>query len=179
MGWFGLERRSKMRRVCLLLVVLMLTAADAPLPPVRILMGSSFLVGLDSAGKLDFKGEAAAPLTAGDFSGLQQLLSNPAAAMGPNSVLLHGENAPPMTAHFRFSFVPFDGGKQSVLIIENGFPRSFMYKARVGRGSRSMVTDVCELLPNHRSYEHWPYPLDWIDISDIQPVKDAAAVRCE
>jgi hypothetical protein len=45
-----------------------------------------------------------------------------------------------------------------------------MYRARIGRGDRSIVTDVCQLVPEKRNIEHWPYPIDWIEISDVRAV---------
>ena len=78
-------------------------------------------------------------------------------------------------------FVALDGGKESVLLIENGFPRSFMYRARIGRGEQWQPTDVCQILPEKRGYEHWPYEIDWIEIIEWHPVdyEPGQPLRCE
>jgi hypothetical protein len=174
-------------RVALLLAAFALAGAPvaapsqpAP-PPLRLPLGTSVSLGLGKSGKLDSTAQAARPLSAHDVEMIQELVTEHPDATGPNGVIVHSDRpAPPLEpAHVRFTFVPFDGGKSTVLVVENGFNGSFLYRARIGRGANAMVTDVCQLPPNNRGYEHWPYPLDWIEITDIRPVDWNGTLRCE
>lgn len=152
---------------------------DQAIPPIKLPVGSTFSIGLDATGKLDVKGGRAGPLSSFDVESLNDLVENHPDAMGPNGAVVHSDKPPPQieSGHIRFTFASF--GKDTVLVIENGFPRSFMYRARIGRGSQSAVTDVCQIMPSKRGYEHWPYPIDWIEITDIRPVEWTGALRCE
>jgi hypothetical protein len=68
----------------------------------------------------------------------------------------------------RVSFASFDGGKHTLLLIENGYDQGFSYRAIMRIGRRSEPTDVCTVLPNLRSLEHWPYRIDRIELHDFQ-----------
>jgi hypothetical protein len=152
-------------------------------PTIRIDRGGTFLIGLDGKGGLIEDGSKAEPLAAHDLEFLARLKTEHSDAMGSKGAIVQTELKPPALrpSVVRFSFVPFEGGKESVLLIENGFPRSFMYRARIGRGKASQPTDVCQILPEKRGYEHWPYEIEWIEITDWHPVdyNPGDPLRCE
>ena len=156
-------------------------AQEQAFPPITLKAGSTFSIGLNSSGGLDTKSGAAAPLQPYDLEFIRRLITEHSDAKGPNGAIISLQQQAPQVepSHLRFSFVPTDDGRQTVLVIENGFPRSFLYRARIGRGSKSIVTDVCQVIPNKRGYEHWPYPIDWIEITDIHPVEWTGKLRCE
>ena len=156
-------------------------AQEQAFPPIILKAGSTFSIGLNSSGGLDTKSGAAAPLQPYDLEFIRRLITEHSDATGQNGAIISLQQQAPQVepSHLRFSFVPIDDGRQTVLVIENGFPRSFLYRARIGRGSKSVVTDVCQIIPNKRGYEHWPYPIDWIEITDIHPVEWTGKLRCE
>ena len=149
----------------------------------RLLSGSEVTIGLDDQDEPRLEGGPATPLEPGEMDMLLSMLRDHPDAFGPKSAPLHTDQALPLIIpeRIRFRFIPLNGGSQSVLVIENGLQRSFMYKARIGRGTRSMVTDVCQVVPSLRGIEHWPYPIDWIEISDIHVVawNEGDRPRCE
>jgi hypothetical protein len=156
-------------------------AQEQALPPVILKIGSTSSIGLNRSGGFDTKGGAAAPLQPYDLEFIRKLITEHSDATGPNGAIISLQQKPHEVeaAPLRFSFVPMDDGRHTVLVIENGFPRSFLYRARIGRGSKSVVTDVCQVIPNKRGYEHWPYPIDWIEITDIHPVECTGKLSCE
>jgi hypothetical protein len=59
-------------------------------------------------------------------------------------------------------------GQHSMLILENGYDRAIVFRARMTRGGETRSTDVCLVRPMRFGFEHWPQPLDRIEISDIR-----------
>jgi hypothetical protein len=67
-----------------------------------------------------------------------------------------------------------------MLTIENGYNRSFRYRAVMHRRDRSAPTDVCEVMANKPGFEHWPYQIEWLELSDLRletPLPDQ--LRCQ
>jgi len=62
-------------------------------------------------------------------------------------------------------------GQHTILIIENGYGRALVFHAQMARGNRSQATDVCLVVPNNRSFEHWPEPLDSLELSQLVQVE--------
>jgi hypothetical protein len=73
------------------------------------------------------------------------------------------------------------GNPETLLVLENGYGQAMRYRATMSRGERSAVTDVCSVLPGLRGYEHWPYPIDRIDLSSIrlEPYRAGTPPVCE
>jgi len=61
-------------------------------------------------------------------------------------------------------------GQHTLLVIENGYDQALIFHARMTRGARSQATDVCLVVPNNRSFEHWPEPLDALELSQLVQV---------
>ena len=58
-------------------------------------------------------------------------------------------------------------GRHSILILENGYDRAIVFRARMTRGGETRPTDVCLVTPMRFGFEHWPHPVDRIEISDV------------
>lgn len=58
-------------------------------------------------------------------------------------------------------------GQHSLLVFENGYGRAIAYRARMARGDRLTATDVCILIPRRHSFEHWPHPIDRLELYDF------------
>jgi hypothetical protein len=76
------------------------------------------------------------------------------------------------------------GGKEEesrLLLIENGYDRGLRYRATIYRRGRSEPTDVCVVIPERRGYEHWPYPIDRIELSGLTlfPLREGDPLTCE
>src|SRR4051794_40691286 len=88
--------------------------------------------------------------------------------------------APPVQRdRLRLRFMSI-AGQHSILILENGYERATVFRARIIRGSEARPTDVCLVMPMRFGFEHWPYPLDRIEISDIHlvPWRSGDPVPC-
>lgn len=94
-----------------------------------------------------------------------------------------GEAVPPMPAvqqnRLRLRFMSI-AGRHSVLILENGYDRAIVFRARITRAGETRPTDVCMVRPALFGFEHWPDPLDRIEISDIHfvPWRQGDPVPC-
>ena len=78
-----------------------------------------------------------------------------------------GVRVPPVARdviNLRFMSV---AGRHTLLIVENGYAGALRYRARMTRDGQTRPTDVCVVLPSNRSYEHWPHPIDRIELSDF------------
>lgn len=62
-------------------------------------------------------------------------------------------------------------GQHSLLIIENGYDRALVFHARMTIGDRTAPTDVCLVVPNNRSFEHWPERIDRLELSQLTQVE--------
>lgn len=58
-------------------------------------------------------------------------------------------------------------GRHSLLILENGYGRALVYRARIARHGATRATDVCLVMPRQRGFEHWPEPIERIELSDF------------
>jgi hypothetical protein len=104
--------------------------------------------------------------------------------IGPNSVgtALPGMPAAPaiVPGQVRLRFLLI-AGQQAELLIENGFDQALVYRASITLAGQTRRTDVCVVLPNNRSSEHWPDAIERIDLSDFElvPWQEGRAPTCE
>jgi hypothetical protein len=107
-------------------------------------------------------------------------------AQGPRSAVIEsGMDGIPRLAdvkpgQLKISFVSLKPPGHSLLIIENGYADALVYRARITVKGKPTATDVCLVLPGKRGYEHWPYPIEKIELSQLrrQPWQDGDPVPC-
>ena len=78
-----------------------------------------------------------------------------------------GPQAPPVErgiVNLRFMSI---ADRHALLIVENGYGQALRYRARMTHDGRTRPTDVCVVLPANRSYEHWPHPIERIELRDF------------
>ncbi len=61
-------------------------------------------------------------------------------------------------------------GRHTMLIIENGYGRALVFHAEMTTALGTMPTDVCLVVPNDRSFEHWPDPISRLELSQFVQV---------
>jgi hypothetical protein len=166
-----------------LIALALATATSVPvegLPDMHIVSGATAVI-TDTGSGYTLSPQPSDKLSEGETEMLAQVLERPEQAMGPNSIVAHTDKevAPIVPGSLRFSLIDHHG--QMALIIRNGTNESYMYKAKLGRGSQSMTTDVCQIMPQARAFEHWPYRFDWIEITDLKvtPHTPGSPPRCE
>lgn len=55
----------------------------------------------------------------------------------------------------------------TTLLIRNGYPAGLAYRARIRVSGSARTTDVCEVLPRRVAIEHWPEPIEAIELSRL------------
>ena len=161
------------------------TATDQAGRPLvlRLEVGAQAVLTTNERGQVHLLGDKAEPLTSQELALVRQLVQEHPDAFGPNAAPIHSDQVFPAIPQnsIRFRFVPIERGTQALLVIENGSSESYMYKARIGYAGKAGPTDVCQLIPDKRSIEHWAYPLDWIEISEVRavPYAENSPPRCE
>jgi hypothetical protein len=148
--------------------------------------GEAVTIVIDDGGRTNVeKGGAARPMSDEDKAMVRDLLVNHPEAFGPRAAVITAKGATPAPAVTRgevhFSFMTFGEGNERLLIVENGYGRGLRYRAIMHRGGRAEPTDVCVVIPERRSYEHWSYPIDRIDLGGITlvPYRDGEVPTCE
>ena len=75
---------------------------------------------------------------------------------------------PPGEVRIRFHSI---ADRHALLVVENGHGLALSYRARMTRDGRTRHTDVCVVLPNLPSYEHWPHPIERIELTDFRFIR--------
>jgi hypothetical protein len=91
----------------------------------------------------------------------------PAMALPGDATLPPAPEVRPDRLRLRFMSI---AGRHSILILENGYDRAIVFRARMTRDGATRPTDVCLVMPMRFGFEHWPHPLERIEISDIHLV---------
>lgn len=71
----------------------------------------------------------------------------------------------------------FTGGSHTMLQVENGYPQSFNYRARMTVGRRAASTSTCTAMPQVMVLESWPHRIDRLELSEPR-LSDRADMAC-
>jgi hypothetical protein len=137
--------------------------------------GNAITLRVDAAGNVAASQRAPAEWTeyelaeARHLSGLRPPEKTvPTASQIPNEGM---PAIPPIEPHMiRVKFFSI-AGQHSLLVMANGYDQAVVYRARITRAGRSGSTDVCLVVPNHYGFEHWPFPIDRLEISEVRFVE--------
>jgi hypothetical protein len=154
--------------------------------------GARFVVEVDDAGEVTVTPDGTARLSDLDRDVLRQFADtydDPeklAEMIGPNAAIIRSDMAQPRPVEpglVRISFFRMTGRNglpETLLLLENGYDSGFRYRAQMVRGERTEPTDVCMVLPRLRGYEHWPYSIDRINLSEfaLVPYRAGTAPAC-
>jgi len=142
----------------------------------RIEGGGVRVIERTPAGALTpFEQRAAGQLGSGDYD----WASGPTAA----PMTAHPDDPPPAPVQagaVRIRFMPVPGKNETLLSIENGYDRAFVYRALITVRGRAQATDVCLVRPRLRGIEHWPYVIERLEIYEVTlaPWQDGDPVSC-
>ena len=160
-------------------------AAAQDLPNLDLNPGDSVTVHFDDGGRVGQPERGTANWSPLDLAAAHQLsgITPPDAPVNytipvdsPDGV--KAEVIPGDVVRFRMYSI---AGRHSMLVIENGQQRALVYRARITARGRTAPTDVCVVMPARRGYEHWPYVIDRIELSDFRfvPWVEGRAPTCE
>jgi hypothetical protein len=160
------------------------TVATIPLTP-----GETVSFQIDDGGAVAVIRGRAEPLSDYERAALHHTLqTDPALTSGSNALDIRSSDVgmrepPPVSSEvIRVRFLPVgDGGHQSLLLLENGYDRGFVYRARITAHGSGQATDVCLVLPRRRGSEYWPYVIGRIELSGFRlvPWDDTQSPHCE
>lgn len=147
--------------------------------------GQGVTVTIDASGKAELGKVHPAALGPHDLEALDQMriaykVLEPTEGVMP-PVMMSGDVAMPEITPGRveIAFVVI-GEKDSVLVLLNGYDEALTYRARIKVMTRTGPTDVCLVVPGKRGYEHWPYKIDHIELTDfkLEPWQPGDKVTC-
>lgn len=58
--------------------------------------------------------------------------------------------------------------RHAMLVVENGYDQALVYRARITLNGRTRATDVCVVPQGQRAFEHWPDPIERLDLADFR-----------
>jgi len=149
--------------------------------------GEAVTVVIDDGGRATVaEGGAARPMSDHDKAMVRDLLVNHPDAFGPKAAIVTagetGPVPPVKKGEVHFSFLALgNGGRERLLIVENGYVLGLRYRAVMHRSGRVEPTDVCVVIPERRGYEHWSYPIDRIELGALilVPFGEGETPTCE
>lgn len=143
------------------------TAGPALAQPITLAPGEAIVLRIEG-GRAEERGPA--EWTTRDLAVAQHLsgLTPPKEPVGQASPVPDGlpEGMPVREGVVRLRFLSI-ADSHSLLIVENGYGRALTYRARMTRNGQSHATDVCLVTPGNRGYEHWPHPIDRLQLNDL------------
>jgi hypothetical protein len=144
---------------------------------------------IDNGGAIAIARGQAGPLSDFERAALDLTLdTDPNMTSGANAIDVeagqtHLPDPPPVAPdRIKIRFIAVgNGGHQSLLVLENGYGRGFVYRARITVHGRSQATDVCLVQPARRGSEYWPYIIERIELSGfrLEPWDESSAAHCE
>lgn len=141
---------------------------------VTLTPGQRVTVTIAGRGSIDIGEPTRAVLGANGEAALSQVRALPAPPDGeiappPVPVQRNPKVAVPLPVpgQVGISFLVPDG-RDSVLIVENGYDRAFSYRLRITLKGRTRPTDVCIVVPGKRAYEYWPDVIDSVELTEIE-----------
>ena len=166
-----------------LLIATPVTAQEGR-PTVSLQPGDAATVRLGPGGDEGAVERNAARWTPHDLAVARHLVGQPIPdAPVETAAPIPGENMPPPTPiapnQIRLSFHAI-ADRHTLLVIENGYDRAIVYRARMRREGREQATDVCLVMPGRRGYEHWPHMMERLDLSgfSVAEWQEGSPVPC-
>lgn len=160
-------------------------ASAQEIPQITLEPGEAITVRFDDGGRVGAPERSAAAWTPFDIYAAQQLAGmTPPDAPMPESLPIGAPRdvgpEPIPASQVRIRFLSL-AGRHALLVIENGQGRALSYRARMTQDGRTQPTDVCVVLPHLPSYEHWPHPIQRIELSGFRFIPWTAGERptCE
>ena len=135
--------------------------------------GDAFTIRIESGGTMAVSPRAAADWTPFDVAAARHLsgLPIPEGPVPYATPIPHDDSSPAVPPiapdRIRLKFLSI-AGRHSLLVVQNGYDRAIAYRARMTRDGKTTPTDVCLVIPRRHGFEHWPYPIERLEIYDVR-----------
>ena len=161
-----------LRLAAVVAALLAFPAEAGDIPEIRLVPGEAVTVRFDDGGRIGKPSRSRAEWTRYDLLAARVLagMTPPAEAMPEGISLgeLDGVKPGPIPGdEVRMRFLSI-GGQHALLVVENGQGRGLRYRARMTVDGETKPTDVCIVLPRRPSYEHWPFRIERLQLSDFE-----------
>jgi len=154
------------------LIALSAPAAAQDIPAISLAPGEAVTVRFDDGGRVGEPERGRAAWSRFDIIAARQLAGMtppdaPVAEAVPvgNVDGVGPDPIPPNEMRVRFLSI---AGQHALLVVENGQGRALAYRARMTVRGQARHTDVCVVLPHLPSYEHWPHPIERLELTDFR-----------
>jgi hypothetical protein len=183
-----------MRIFAVLVAALLLSAAADNRQPILIHPGETISIELRGTTAVVLERRPAPPMDAYTAALLPKMQIEseraptnagvlPPTPVMPDDVPAEPPKARPHIVQITFRRVPgLRPGSEdhSLLTLLNGYDSAFRYRAVMHGNGRTVQTDVCEIMPGKGGNEHWPYPIEQLDLSDLRlEAWQEGQLRCE
>jgi hypothetical protein len=163
----------KLIHILLGLIALPAAAAAQDIPDISLAPGEAVTVRFDDGGRVGEPQRGRAGWNRFDIAAARQMAGmtppdEPMREAMPAATPADGSRPdpiPPDEVRMRFLSV---SGRHSLLVVENGQGRALAYRARMTVNGQRRHTDVCIVLPRLQSYEHWPHPIERLELSNFR-----------
>ena len=162
------------------------SAAAQITPDLMLVPGEAVTIRVDAGGRVAVSEKQQAKWSAFDVVAARHLTGlTPPNAPVPRGTAYSSpagdpkpEPVPPNQLRARFLSIE---GRHSLLVIENGLRNAIKYRATMTVNGARHPTDVCVVLAGYPSYEHWPHPIERIELTDFRFVaaQPGLAPTCE
>jgi hypothetical protein len=170
-------------------VAILLVLPGVPVPaqraaPVTLIPGEALTVRIGDRGTVTASEREPSAMTEFEAAAIHALLAGAGCDAGPNLKGFTSRHLPGATpvakGRVRLKFVRLPA-RGSVLFLENGYRKALAYRAHIRAGDSATATDVCVVLPRLRAHEHWPFPIDSIELTDfrLEAWREGDPIRCE
>jgi len=137
--------------------------------------GDAVTIRTDASGAMMVSQRGTAEWTPFDIAAARHLsgLPTPDGPVPYASPIPHDEAGPAVPEiepdRVRLKFLSI-AGRHSLLVVQNGYDQAIAYRARMTRDGRTTPTDVCLVIPRRHGFEHWPHPIERLEIYDMRVI---------
>ena len=154
------------------LIALSVPAPAQEIPAISLAPGEAVTVRFDDGGRTGAPERGRAAWSRFDIVAARQLAGmTPPDAPVPEATPVgdvdgtRPDPIPPNEVRVRFLSI---ADRHALLVVENGQGQALAYRARMTVRGQTRPTDVCVVLPRLPSYEHWPHPIERLELTDFR-----------
>jgi hypothetical protein len=179
-----------MKSILIAATAVALGGAAAPVETITLHPGESITLRIDNGAPFVEARSPAAPMKKFEIYALWRAETEdvpPGVKVAPPGFIVQGEGPPPPPApsdqrvRITMRLVPgVNSGLRdnTALFISDGYGSALRYHAVMTANGNSAATDVCTVAPHLVGLEHWSYPIERLDLSDLRLEQYNGSIEC-